>query len=95
MNISDGSGWSCELDLWVIRDGRIAIGEAKTTSKLGDSSDTARLIESLRRSAEAVGAAQVVLATTTAAWHPSVETTVRSAFANTHQEVVFLSGLLL
>jgi len=94
MHISDGAGWTCELDLWVIRDGRIAIGEAKTTAKLGTPAETERLIENLRRSAKAIRADEIVIATTKGSWHSSVEPKVRKAFANTHQRLIVMSDLL-
>lgn len=93
MLISDGTGWKCELDIWVIRDGRIAIGEAKTTAKLGNPSETDRFIENLRRAANAIRADEIVIATTRESWHSSVEPKLMQAFAGSRQELVVLSDL--
>jgi hypothetical protein len=94
MDIKDGVGWGCELDIWVVRDGRIAIGEAKTVDRLGTPTETTRLLENLRRAALALRAREVVFATTAVAWQPSVERKVAAAFEGTGLEVHLLTGLL-
>lgn len=94
MEIGDDSGWHCELDIWVVREGRIAIGEAKTTDRLGTPSETKRLVANLRKVADAIGAHDVIVATTSLSWRSTVESSVRAAFASSTAQPQFLTGLL-
>lgn len=94
MEIFDDLGWHCELDLWVVREGRIVIGEAKTGDRLGTPAETKKLVANLRKVADAIGADDVVVATTSESWSSTVEPSVRAAFAGSSTRTQFLTGLL-
>lgn len=83
-----------EIDLWGIIDGRIVLGEAKSSSQLDSSSDERKKKAwRLRRAAEALTADTVVLATAQDSWAPSAEAAIDEAFDGTRCNVELLTGV--
>ncbi len=83
-----------EVDVWAIVDGRLIVGEAKTTDRLasgnlGEERTTGRLVYV----AEAITADELVLATTAPAWHPSTRAAVGAKLAESLIEPRFIEHL--
>jgi hypothetical protein len=80
-----------ELDIWVIRDGRILVGEVSTTEDL--SGKKTKKLKLLSRVADAVTADEVVLATTAPSWHNSVAVAAKAAFQTKRPQLRLLVGV--
>jgi hypothetical protein len=79
LEVTKGNG-TVELDIAVIIDGRIIVGEAKSNGKLGDGKKTptnaaARLVAA----AQTLSADEIVLATTEPSWSPGTRAAVDAA----------------
>jgi hypothetical protein len=80
--IEPRDGNTAELDLCVILDGEIVIGEAKSNSRLrAGRKGTAKAAQDLVRVAQLLSADQIVLATAMPAWAPGVLAAVEHAIA--------------
>jgi len=94
-DVRDGDGQLvAEVDVWAIVDGRLIVGEAKTTDRLasgnlGEERTTGRLVYV----AEAITADELVLATTAPAWHPSTRAAVGAKLAESLIEPRFIEHL--
>lgn len=72
-----------EIDLLVIADGRILLGEAKRSNELGKSArDEVRWLERFRRAAVAATADDVVFATATPAWSERTARSISGVFGD-------------
>ncbi len=92
MDVFEGAGRVAEVDLWVIAEAAIIIGEAKTTNRLAEAEpDELQTIGRLARVAKAVTAHELVLATTQPAW---AERTTRLVGETLHTGVDFRVRLL-
>jgi hypothetical protein len=83
-----------EVDLWVVIDGKVLIGEAKTVDQLHP--DRAKENAAARRLAElaaAVTADEVILATTAPAWNPTTIATMNDALSHLGLPLHVLEGL--
>lgn len=79
----DGAGEAdeVEIDIWGIIDGRIVLGEAKSSNQLESTApDRRKKAQRLRRAAEALTADTLVLATAQDDWAPSAIEAIDEAF---------------
>lgn len=67
-----------EIDIWAIVDGRMSVGEAKTTDALARQGRDAHTAARLFEVANAVSAEELVIATTEAAWQPRSRAAVQA-----------------
>jgi len=80
--IEPRDGNTAELDLCVILDGEVVIGEAKSNSRLkAGGKGTSKAAKDLVRVAQLLSADQIVLATATPAWARGVVAAVEQAIA--------------
>ena len=76
------NGEDAELDLCLIIDGRIVIGEAKSNNRLDTADKTAvRAATGLVRAAHILSADEILLATAQPSWAPSARTAIQAAIA--------------
>jgi hypothetical protein len=84
-----------EFDLWAIVNGRIVVGEATTNRSLEQRLPQTRVrLQRLRRVAEVITADEVVLATTAAAWGPTLVAEAQSILGGNRWTVTLLQDLL-
>ncbi len=82
-----------EIDMWVIVDGRIIIGEAKTIDRLGESAtEENQSISGLLRLGEGLTADEVVFATTEK-WKETTKNRVNRIFGKSRVRPRFLERL--
>jgi hypothetical protein len=94
MDVFDDAGRVAEVDLWIIAEAAIIIGEAKTTNRLAEvEQEEAQMIRRLARVAQAVTAHELVLATTDARWGDRTMRLVDEALARADFRARFLTGL--
>lgn len=86
-------GEQVEVDIWLIRDGEVIIGEAKIGDNLGDRKKRNKKAKALRRVADLMTADRVVFATAMPAWQGSALQAVESAFAGSRSELQFLTSV--
>jgi hypothetical protein len=83
-----------EIDLLCFRDGKIILGEAKSTERISSTTREARKsLERLRAAAVRLGAHEVVLATSKPAWHASATSLAREMLSKGSFAVRLLQGL--
>jgi hypothetical protein len=90
----DSMGKFTEIDLWVVVDGTILIGEAKTVDQLDSSraKERAKAVQ-LAEVAAAVTADEVILATTAPAWNSVTIDTMNNALRHDALPLRLLTGL--
>src|SRR6266540_2018798 len=94
MDVFEGSNLVAEVDLWIIADAAIVIGEAKTTNQLAEAEQEERqTIRRLMRVAKAVTAHKLVFATTQARWGERTTGLVNQSLTSVQLQASFLSGL--
>jgi hypothetical protein len=94
MDVFDDAGRVAEVDLWIIADAAIIIGEAKTTNRLAEAEqEEIRTIRRLARVAKAITAHELVLATTHARWGERTARLVDEALAGVSFQLRLLPGL--
>lgn len=95
MDIYEGDQRVAEVDLWIVADAAIIIGEAKTVVRLGDDQAAQKKNASkLARIASAVSAHEVVLATTEPAWNEGSRLAITEALEETSARPRFLAALI-
>jgi hypothetical protein len=83
-----------EIDLWGIIDGRIILGEAKTSNQLeATAPKRTEKVRELKRAAEALTADTLVLATAASSWAPSSIDAIKKAFAGARCDVELLTDV--
>jgi hypothetical protein len=94
MDVFEGAGRVAEVDLWIIAEAAIIIGEAKTTNRLAEAEqEEVQTIGRLARVARAATAHELVLATTHASWGERTTRLVGEALARADFRVRLLPGL--
>jgi hypothetical protein len=80
MDVFKGRNLVAEIDLWMVMDGKVVIGEAKTGNDLEPTPGAERRAAAkLANIAAAVTADQFVLATASASWNPRTEKVMEAA----------------
>jgi hypothetical protein len=94
MDVFRGDDGIAEIDIWAVADGRVLVGEAKTTDRLDPSAkrETEKL-KKLLTVAQAAFADEVVLATTQSAWRTATEIAAAKTLSSELTTVRFLAGL--
>lgn len=94
MDVFQADNRVAEVDIWVIGEAAIVIGEAKSTDNLGSSeAEEKRAIDRLMNVAVAVTAHEVCFATTERTWSPRTRTLVETATQGTPMRPRFLTQL--
>lgn len=94
MDVFQGNNRIAEVDIWVIGEAAIVLGEAKSTNNLGGSeTEEKRSIDRLMKVAVAVTAHEVCFATTEQAWSPRTRRLVETATQGTPIRPRFLTQL--
>jgi len=91
MDVFEDGGRVAEVDLWIIAEAAISIGEAKTTDRLAEAEqEETPTIRRLARVANAVTAHELVLATTRPSWAQRTTRLVDEALAGSDFQARFL-----
>ncbi|MFZ5788156.1 MAG: hypothetical protein ACOY3Y_17090 [Acidobacteriota bacterium] len=94
MEVVHASGEKFEVDLWVMVDGRIVVGEAKTSPSLGkNNAEVKKAANRLGLLARAVTADEVVLATNQPEWTPPSVSAMRNALEGTRARLSLMCGV--
>lgn len=96
LDVYAGDEHVAEVDIWSIVEGRICIGEAKTTDRLDITAEAERVAaQRLVRVADAVTADELVLATTQDSWRAETRSIMEAALQGHRSRLRILEGAAL
>jgi hypothetical protein len=94
MDVFRGNDLIAEIDIWAVADGRVLVGEAKTTDRLDPSPKKEKeKLNRLLTVAQAASADEVVLGTTQPVWRTATEIAAATTLSSESTSVRFLAGL--
>jgi hypothetical protein len=96
LDVYRGDELLAEVDIWAVVEGRICIGEAKTTDRLAETAAREQIVaERLIRIADAVTAEEFVVATTEPAWRAETRALVETSLRGHRLRLRILEGSAL
>lgn len=83
-----------EFDIWAFIDGKVVLGEAKTSATLGNARNTRETIERVHEFANAAHIDQIVFATSATQWESATRNRIATELRSLHVPIVILENLV-